>query len=100
MAKIIRRRTARTLTPIEIEARQQYEDAKAIARIEPAISKLGVWGITKLGEIVKAQHRLIGDDNAEKEKQRLVGEDPREPRELNSQAEGGTLKAGSDDDRN
>lgn len=81
MAKIIRRRTARTLTPIEIEAKQQYEDAKAIARIEPAISKLGVWGITKLGEIVRGQHDTIVADSAKKEQQRLLGENPPEPAE-------------------
>ena len=61
--------------------RLQYEDAKAIARIEPAISKLGVWGITKLGEIVRGQHDTIVADSAKKEQQRLLGENPPEPAE-------------------
>ena len=46
-------RKARVLTPLEIEVRQQFLDAKSLAKIIPAIDKLGPWGREKLTEHIK-----------------------------------------------
>ena len=43
-------RTPRVLTPLELEAKQQLEDAKSLAVIIPEIQKLGPWGRAKLNE--------------------------------------------------
>ena len=38
------------MTPLELEAKQQLEDAKSLAVIIPEIQKLGPWGRAKLNE--------------------------------------------------
>ena len=43
-------RTPRVLTPLELEAKQQLEDAKSLAVIMPEIQNLGPWGREKLME--------------------------------------------------
>ena len=43
-------RTPRVLTPLELEAKLQLEDAKSLAVIILEIQKLGPWGRAKLNE--------------------------------------------------
>ena len=56
-------RVPRTLTDLELEAKQQLDDAKALAKIQPMINKLGPWGRQKLA----AHIELINADIAQEE---------------------------------
>ena len=48
-------RIPRELSDLEKEAKQQFEDAKALTKLLPAIEKLGPWGFGKLVEAVQKQ---------------------------------------------
>ena len=50
--KVKKTRTPRTLSGLEIEAKAQFDDAKALTKILSAIEKLGPWGFSKLSSAV------------------------------------------------
>ena len=46
-------RQARTLTDIEIEAKAQWDDARAVAKLMPLLDKLSANGLAKLAMLVE-----------------------------------------------
>ena len=46
-------RQARTLTDIEIEAKAQWDEARAVAKLMPLLDKLSANGLAKLATLVE-----------------------------------------------
>ena len=55
-------RVPRTLTDLEIEAKQQFEDAKSLGKILPAIDLLGPWGRQKLAAHIELINAAIAQE--------------------------------------